>query len=540
MKIKMLLILFLLSPIVYAQNISHSVSNNLRAGTGKENWGEGGFVGTQNKKYFDYYTDAKIFYGSFNAGLRYEYVNPPEYGIKRNKLARRFVEYSSDGITARLGNSFSLFSRGLSLNLFENRSLTFDTNLDGIKVGYISQNFKTAGIYGKINFVEPSTVLLDKPREESYLIKAASLEYKPFSKFSLGGSIVASENEFPDLLDLKTKDNSKIFLPELFIRYQTSALDLFINYAYKTTTYVNKNYYGSGLYASFSYSDENYGFTFEYKDYRFDLVDPVESADQFRATRMLPFQNPPTVHKEHSFTLLTRYPRTANFNDEVGFQFDLFYSFDERTSLNLNLSSSSRHYTYALDKSRFLFLKKENNASWIPSLSNEYSPFTEAYLELEHYLKQQESLVRVAFNYRNEITFDPFLETNSVQPLKQISMPVFFQYLFNENFNIKAVNESQWVLKYPKTNYFYNQLISIQVGLFKDFNVGGRIEFTTNRDEPNGEKSWLVLEGGFRLSTNHIFTLSYGSERGGQICSNGLCRQVLPFKGFRLSFINNI
>lgn len=525
---------------LFAQSLSYSIFNSLRAGTGKENWGEGGFVGLQNKKYFDYYTDAKVYYNNFNAGFRYEYVNPPEYGIKQNRLARRFVEYSNSGFTARLGNSFSLFERGLTLNLFENRSLAYHTNLDGVKLNYLSNNVKATAVYGKINFVEPSTVFYGEPRLEDYLINAFSLEYKLLNSFSFGGSYVASENQFPALVNPLDKEKSKTFLPELFLRYRNNSLDVLLNYAHKTTLWQNKNHYGSGLYASISYLGEGLGISFEYKDYRFDVVDPITESDGFRTTRMLPFQNPPTVHKEHSFTLLTRYPHTVNFNDEVGFQFDMFYSINEQTSLNVNFSASSRHFVYELDKKSFQFLKKKNKSSWIPSFTDNYSPFNELHLELEHFLERRESLFRFGFNYRSEITYSPFLETNFIQPQKQVTTPIFLQYLFEDNFSIKVSSENQWVLKYPKTNYFYNQLVSLQAGLYKNYNIGGRIEFTTSEDEPNGEKIWLVIEGGFRINTNHIVTIAYGNERGGQVCSNGLCRQVLPFKGLRFSLISNI
>lgn len=531
--------LLLLSNNSFSQEITYSLSNYLRIGTGKENWGEGGYIGSVDKKYFDYYSDLRLIYDNFRAGFRYEYVNPPEFSLKKNKISRRFLEYNNGGINIRIGNSFTLWERGLALNLFENRSLGYDTNIDGINVDYLSKPLKVKLIYGNINFVEPSTILSDKPRMEKYLLKGAHLGLNVNKNFSFSGGLVISQNRFPDLIDGQTRE-SKSYLPEISFQYKSEKINYILSYVRKTSKYENESSTGSGIYSALSYSGDNLGLTLEYKDYRFDIVDPLTEINPFRTTRMLPFQNPPTVHKEHSFTLLTRYPHLVNFNDEVGFQVELFYSPSEKINYNFNLSAASKHFAYLFDRNKFKFVKQDRTISWLPNFSAEYNPFFEFYFETEYFLEQRESLIRTGFNYRSNIYFDAISEPNSIQPLKQFTFPFYFQYLFSDEYSIKISSESQWVLKYPETKYFYNQLISLQNVLYSNLSINGRFEFTTSIDEPNGDKVWFVAEAGYRLGTNHIFLISYGSERGGQICSNGLCRQVLPFTGLRFSVISNI
>ncbi|MCX7876950.1 MAG: DUF6029 family protein [Melioribacteraceae bacterium] len=539
MKIFLLILILFFNSILLSQQISYSLSNNLRAGTGKENFGEAGFLGSTNKKYFDYYTDLKLFYNDFSAGIRYEYVNPPEYSLIKNKISRKFIEYNNYGFKARIGNSFKLFERGLSLNLFENRSLGFDTNLEGLNIDYNSQTIKWNLIWGTIDFVEPTTIFTDNPRIENYLLKGTRIEINIRKNFSLSGGLLFSQNKFPQLNENIFLE-SKTYLPEVSLKYKSTSFDFLFNIVNKINKENESNSYGSGIYSYISFIEENFGLTLEFKDYRFDIADPFKELNQFRSTRMLPFQNPPTVHKEHTFTLLTRYPHIVNFNDETGFQLDIFYSPNERTNYNFNFSTASRHFSFLLDKTNFRFVKNQNRFSFFPSLSNEFNPFFEIYFEGEYLLEKSESLIKAAVNYRSDIYYDVVSETNKVQPLKQFTIPIYLQYLFNEKFSLKVSNESQWILKYPKREYFFNNLISLQTVFNSNLTIGGRLEFTTNNDEPNGDKFWLVSEIGYRLNTNHIFSISYGSERGGQICSNGLCRQVLPFNGLRFSLISNI
>lgn len=67
-----------------------------------------------------------------------------------------------------------------------------------------------------------------------------------------------------------------------------------------------------------------------------------------------------------------------------------------------------------------------------------------------------------------------------------------------------------------------------------------RAEFTTDENEPSQKKSWVAGEFSYRLGNAHTATISYGSERGGLICSNGICRQVNPFDGVRFQLVTQL
>jgi hypothetical protein len=318
--------------------------------------------------------------------------------------------------------------------------------------------------------------------------------------------------------------------------------DFFASYAIKRTSLGGRDTSrGSGFYSSLSYSTEGFGITFEFKDYRFDIVDPLRRSEIFRPTRALPFQNPPIVHKEHIFTLTQRLPHIVDFNDEVGFQIDAFYSLSNSITLNANIALASRHYDYELNQSTFQFERKKVGSDLFPSLNKLRSPFWEIYFDIEYYLPDEvESYIRLGFNRRSETVNDRMNFVNPIQPKRITTIPFEFQKVWNDNLSTKFISESQWVYEFPQNERFFNQFFSIAFNFFSQYSIGLRYELTTNKFELENRKNWLVIEGGYRLGTNHTLIVTYGRERGGTVCSNGICRQVLPFDGFRLTLTTNI
>ncbi len=261
----------------------------------------------------------------------------------------------------------------------------------------------------------------------------------------------------------------------------------------------------------------------------------------FRPTRALPFQNPPTVHKEHIFTLTQRLPHIVDFNDEVGFQIDAFFSLSQQLTLNTNFALASRHYDYELNQTTFQFERKKVGSDLFPSLNKLRSPFWEIYIDLEYFFPDEiDSYLRIGFNRRSETKNEQLNFFNPIQPIRITTIPIEVQKVWSELITSKFISETQWIFEYPQTEKFFNQLFGVSITFQSKFSVGFRYELTTNRFETGNRKNWLVFEGGYRLGTNHTLILNYGKERGGTVCSNGICRQVLPFDGFRLLLTSNI
>jgi Family of unknown function (DUF6029) len=522
----------------FSQDVVPSVSNLFRYGNGERNLATLKIPQT----YFENLTDARISIPeNFVIGFRLLIDDPPEIGETFKGISRRYIEYNKDNIYMRAGNSSTLFGRGLALNLFENRGLAYDTWMDGIKFKYTTDFYNATILGGTINFRDSINFV----RNEIYKIRGGNFEINPFPEILIGGSYIYSEGVIPqgEINSGVPSKNIKAEIPEAYLSLNMNNISLYIDWSHKWTNVITDHYAsnGSELYGALSYFSDGYGLTLDYKNYSFDILDPYGRNDATRPTRMLPFQNPPIVQKEYSFTLLTRPLHEVDFNDEVGFQVDAFYSVSDNTTINFNSSLSSRHDSYNLNPDGFTFTQIKRSANFLPSTKKELFPYYEIFIEGEHYYTSS-SLFKLAFALRQETFFNEFSSDKSSTITTSIVAPIQIQNTFSPGFSLTLQSEHEWVretFNEIKNNYF-NQLITLISSFYSRITATIRYEYTTSNSEVSERKNWLIGELGYRLEGSHTITISYGSERGGQVCSNGICKYIQPFEGLRISILSQL
>ncbi|MCB0731793.1 MAG: hypothetical protein KDC88_12235 [Ignavibacteriae bacterium] len=531
MKILFLIILFICS-VLFAQ-VNPSVSNLLRYGNGKQS------IGDLNNdfQYFENLTDFRLgLPQNFNLGFRLLYDDPPEIGERFKGIQKRFIEFSDGNVNVRVGNSSELYGRGLVLNLFENRGLAYDTWLDGIKAIYKIDDLKASIIAGEINFRDSVTIT----RFEKYKIRGGNFEYRLFEPLKLGTSFIYAESVIPQFDGNKLNAVSE--LPEVYFDLNSEKFSWFLSFASKWTNTVSfkKSKNGNGLYSSFSFAHKSFGITLEYKNYNFDEQNPYLQNDETRTTKFLPFQNPPIVMKEHSYVFLSRSLHQVDFNDEVGFQIDANYSANEDLNFNFNFSLASRHNFYALNNN-FTFQKEIRNTNFLPTFDEKYSPYLEFFSEGEYYFDLYTAF-RFGIAYREKTIYNYFTGKSGNHVISSFIIPLQFQHTFSTNFS----SLFQYEFENVEDNYnseqpnFNNHFFSILASIYRKISFAIRYELTSNNFDVSGRKDWFLSEVGYRISGANLITFSYGREKGGQVCTNGVCRYLLPFKGFRLSFQTNI
>ena len=543
---KLLLTVVFLTIVVSANaqinlNVKAALNNLLRYGSGTET-----FLGNSYaKEYFENVTDARLSVNDVIFGIRYEIDQPIEYGVNYRGIKKRFIEYNNTdiGLNLRAGDYWEIVAKGLSFNTFEDRGLFYDTGVDGIKISYKKtfgekKPVKTKGLLmmGRIVYNDN----LKPERVETYDIRSGNFEISPIKPLTFGANYVYAQGTVPAGLDTTGLQS---YIPEGYATLNIGNLQVFASYAHKQTntsksiTYpIPFNAKGDGFYGSVSYSLPKVGFTLDYKNYRFDLTAPdYRSTD--RPTRMLPFQNPPTAVKEHSSTLLSRYPHVVDFNDEVGAQFDVVYAPDDKTTFNLNMAAASRHYDYKNVGSGALIVynRVDRGNGWLPSFDEQFSPWGEFFLEGERYFSDK-FYGKVAYDYQNSTIYDNLNPATS-EKLKIHTIPAEFRYTFIENYTAKVNFEQQFIYnsQMPGDKNFINQLLSLSVSRSPDISATVSYEWTTSDQEPTGKKNWLLGEVSYKINPTNTVTVSYGSERGGVRCTNGICRYVRPFEGFRLT-----
>lgn len=521
--------IFLFAGTGYAQ-IRASTSNLLRYGNGVQRLGDL----KKDLVYRENLTDIKFrFPYDITVGFRLLYDNPPEVGQSFKGISRRFIEYTKEELTLRAGNLTELYGRGLAVNLFENRGLAYDTWMDGVKANYKVDGLKASLLYGTIDFADS----INFWRKENYTLTGGNIEYEATDFFSAGLSYVDAAGKIP-LPGQTHKFRAEV--PEFYFTVDAAGIKWFFDWSQKWTKLNNgETSAGSGIYSSLSFNAAGFGVLIDYKNYRYDQRDPFQRDDFTRPTRMLPFQNPPIVIKEHSYLFLSRSIHEIDFNDEVGLQVELFYSLSEETYLNLNASLSSRHDMYNYNPAGFNFTKENRNGDFLPSTEDEYSPFWEYLFEVEHSFDYFTS-VNVGFAQRSKVLYNDFTGLAGTHKIHSTVIPFLLQHTFSRDYSAQVQYEFESVHDNFNTSQpeYANHFISLIGNFFSVLNANVRYEMTTNRHDLSKRKDWFTVEAGYKIGYSHNISISYGRERGGQTCSNGVCRYILPFEGFKLTFLS--
>jgi hypothetical protein len=530
-------LLLLITGWVVEAQVQYSVGNYSRYGNGQQVSG----AGENQFEYLENQTNVRLFWNDFTIGMQYLYDDPPEFGPRYQGVKKRYVEFSREGLELRAGDFYTLYGKGMAMNLFENRGINYDTGLDGLRGSYQNDWFKVITAVGTLKYYD-----LNRPELiEDYKIKSGHLTISPLSFLSVGGSLVGVDGELPRTLSTAYL---RAEIHELMVSARMAGFELFANYAQKKswgtiesstlgTTAFDRT--GEGIYGSLGYSSPSgFGFTFEYKDYKFDPVDPTTTkSDAGRPTRALPIQNPPTAFKEHGFYFLSRNPHMIDFSDEVGMQLDVFYSLTPTITLNINGSMSSRQKAYRVRNGQYYAVGRDN---FLPAVGTAYAPFYELYTEVEWYFSGQ-SYVRTALNKRYDVqSYDGV--GKPIHLVSSFTFPTRIEYMLDDVYSVTLGFEEQW---YHDTQVvqnvdYYNQYLSFTFTKAAVYSANLRMEYTTDETDQSGKKFWITGEVTYRLGSTHTASISYGSERGGLVCSSGICRNVLPFEGVRVSLLTQL
>ena len=127
------------------------------------------------------WTDLSYQRNFFQSGLRYEINRPPDpfiYPIdtllKEYELTFAFAEFAYKNLTARVGNYYSMFGRGLILRTYEDRNLRVDNNIMGAQINMEGAAYKIQTIAGKMR---------DKYNRRRDWIYGVDGEFNPTSGF---------------------------------------------------------------------------------------------------------------------------------------------------------------------------------------------------------------------------------------------------------------------------------------------------------------------------------------------------------------------
>ncbi|MCX8015414.1 MAG: hypothetical protein N2748_05285, partial [candidate division WOR-3 bacterium] len=204
--------------------------------------------------------------------------------------------------------------------------------------------------------------------------------------------------------------------------------------------------------------------------------------------------------------------------DEIGYGFGVNYSPLENLNIELSQNKITTHYRQ-YNRLKQLFYINNNIAGILEQIikvkanPNEKLELTSG---LERVIKQQ-----IELPINRKIETRPYIEAT-----------------YNlGNFFIEGGYEHNFIT--TDTSRYYDQVISVSVGKSELFQLTLRYE-RRNRipiwlvNKLGTEKSWPMAELSLDITNKHNLRVRVGGEKGGLVCSGGVCRYEEPFKGVKV------
>lgn len=289
-----------------------SISNAQIKISGKS-YSEAAIADSSDSEFTESWNELNINWNAFRLGFSVSVHEPAaQFGDQHDVwgLEQRFIEYKNNNFSICLGNFYSLLGRGLTMRSFENRTLRWDSNLDGTKINYNHDFFDIQLLAGKPRRTRLDVNKLNKkdPPAAGEKLPAqygGEIKLNAIANTQIGGTYVYAEAD--ELNDTGFHRGS------VFGEVNLDLGSLYAEYAAipYPGSYNQDN--GKALYLSGNLFLDDLSILGEYKYYKnFGFYNGL-------------LNNPPTVIFEHLFTLLNRHQLVQDVNNEKGYLIELSY-----------------------------------------------------------------------------------------------------------------------------------------------------------------------------------------------------------------------
>ncbi len=420
----------------------------------------------------------------WRAGLRVEFHDPRNPEVYNDKITQRYVMFKKDWLRIRAGNFYERLGRGLVFHAFEIQSQTLnrtdeniaiDRNIDGANIKLSFDNVDVTAIWGQ------PLKMFSSDRGDA--LGGGEVRFRPFSALLLGGTFLKFSDEFlAGVVGLERKIDLE--LSSLQVGLNLGSIDLYTEISQKKSADESAIPNGNAVYAAANYSGDSFGLSAEFKRY-----------EDFKTD----FNNPPALVKTHSFVLLNRHTHSLNAKDEIGYQFESYFSPNPSTTITLHASGADNLENN--ERLRFREYFFESRQEWgEQAISRVLIDYSKDRLlgDLNRWTFASE--VDYFLNDRNSLLFDAQL-----------------QNIDNEN----NLNGKYW-----------NMLGLLAFSRSPFMTLSAQFEHTTNPPSENSKKTnWFSGTLNLKVGQHHDVILTAGSRPAGLVCSGGICFQVPEFEG---------
>jgi hypothetical protein len=411
------------------------------------------------------------------AVARYEFHLPPQPFSQDSigqGISQRFLEYKKGDLSLIVGNSYSIFGKGIVLRLFDNRALRWDSNLDGIQMTYFHSKFDLQLIGGRPR---------DRRGRRREPLQGGAFSLSPTGRISVGGNYLTT--------DLNSKGRSN--WGSAFFEVNSDWGSIYVEGAFSDFPKIDPK--GKALYAM---TDLFYGpFTVlvEYKDY--DQFDVTERIAVNNIPSEMTYNNPPAVTREHLYTLMNRHLLNQNVDDEVGYLAEITYSHRDVAVLTVSHSRTKNH------DNDVLYLEYYGQVDWDPAYNFDFVGG----------IGQQEDLEAKYLNFVSSLKWGF---------MSQHSLRVIFEHQHATiNFNDRQ---------------YFNQALTMSYDRSPNYSISFLGERST--DQEFSRELWLAGQIDINFLDNFDLTIFAGRRRAGKICIGGICINRPSFEGVEFRLIN--
>ena len=461
--------IFIITSLSLAQ-IDYGISNVLKNGEGEELR----YGAHYQYNYFENLLDLNLSYSRFNLFQQWEYSDPPTLGYSQQKLHKYYLEYIDDKITIKLGDIYTLYGRGLGINLFQDQSLDFDNSIRGIEFSFQpNDKFRLFGLKGSGQYEYKSDAASEDRYNDKFINNSVTVIgaefWIPWIYSNLSFLNIDHDMEFSLTDDVKEGRNANI--NNIGLSGSWGPVDYYIENSKLDWTAdgnVDESHNrGNYFYSSLSAHLFGFGITHEFKKYE---------AEDF----LLSISNPPIVFRESASTLLSRTIHLINFKDEIGHQLEIIKRIGENYDLLFNWSTAHRNkgysnrnimkedppFPFAVPDTTIvvenehisLFEMNQFDLESVP-----FFPYNQLSVELEGYLLEDRLYFKLGSSLKKEILTNSNIEydysliepesdidqtllyQNGYEYQKVLTLPNQFSYNFGDGSSLSSYLEFQWI-----------------------------------------------------------------------------------------------
>ncbi|MFH1010622.1 MAG: DUF6029 family protein [bacterium] len=441
------------------------------------------------RSFFENRLRMNIGYGHLSFGGRLLYFRPSEidrkfFGVEsETELDKRYLEAQVSPLAIRVGHFAQVFDYGLALSLLEERDIFFDSELDGVRFSFAKGPVSFAALKGRSR-ARPGFLVAEEG------VTGIHGEVAPAPGWKMGASFVH--------LDSSGYPESR--LPAVSAAASLGPVQLGGEFAWKETDVGSEQVQGHAGYVETMVTAGSYTLFADYKDYRY--------------RGWTPFQNPPLVSREIGPRLLqNREPHVFYPEDDVGYQVELSGMVTEELFARIHFNHSSHHAAGQKGIARPTF-QERNWPYWEFFADAEMTWPSQWRLEFEVGLNEEAQL---QYWYKKH-----WLAADGAAPLGEAGSLLF-------GAEVLGVRDER------TEENFTDALLMLGWDDGKRFSLEVQSQWTDDESLRKKEGiSWPSAEAAYSFGEGrHHAILFYGRERGGLRCSNGFCRRVQPFEGFR-------